>query len=87
MSKSAQQKFNEYLAECRETSDAVSEFMRASNENYGSYSYAAGSLETIVKDLISELPKARRAELRERFYRMAQQQKNEALFKQMKETA
>ena len=85
MAKSAQQRFNEYLEECRETNDAVNEFTKSSYENYKGYAYAAGALESIVKDLISELPKARRAELRQRFYDMAQKQKNEFLLKQIKE--
>ncbi len=84
--KSAQQKFNEYLAECHETTDAVNEFIKASLENYGNYAYACGSLECIVKDLIGELPKAKRAEMRERFRSMAQKQKNEHLAKVIKET-
>jgi chemotaxis protein histidine kinase CheA len=85
--KSAQQKFNEYLDECRETSDAVSEFVETSYDNYKSYSQAAGALESMVKDLISELPKARRAEIRERFRKMARDQQNEITFKQIKESA
>jgi len=85
MAKSAQDKFNEYLDECRETSDAVREFVNVSADNYKGYAYAAGALQIIVSDLIAELPKARRAELREQFYRMAQKQKNELLLKTVKE--
>ncbi len=87
MPKSAQQKFNEYLAESRETSNAVTEFISASYDNYGNYAYACGALESMVKDLIGELPKAKREEMRQRFRSMAQKQKNEHLAKMIKETA
>ena len=84
MPKSAQQKFNEYLDECRETSQAVTAFTSAAYDNYGNYAYACGSLESMVKDLIGELPKAKRAEMRQRFFDMAQKQKNELLAKTIK---
>lgn len=84
--KSAQQKFNEYLDECRETSDAVNQFINFSADNYKGYAYAAGALSTVLQDVIAELPKARRAEIRERLYRMAQDQKNELLAKTIKDT-
>jgi hypothetical protein len=87
MAKSAAQKWDEYLAECRETSAAVGEFTAASLENYGSYSYASGYLESMIKDLIGQLPKAKRVEIRNRFLTLAQQQKNEHLLKTIKETA
>lgn len=85
MAKSAAQKWDEYLAECRETNDAVNEFTRASYDNYGNYAYAAGYLESMIKDLIGQLPKAKRAELRDRFNALAQAQKNEQLMKTIKE--
>ena len=87
MPKTAQDKFDEYLAECRETTDAVNEFIDSSYKNYGSYAYTAGALQSIVTDLISELPRARRVSYRERLYRLAQQQKNETLARALKETA
>ena len=87
MAKSAAQKFDEYLSECRETSAAVSEFTAAAHENYGSYAYASGYLESIIKDLIGQLPKAKRVEIRNRFIALAQQQKNEHLLKTIKEAA
>lgn len=83
--KSAQQKFNEYLDECRETSDAVNQFVESSYDNYKSYGHAAGALITIVCDLIADLPKAKRAEMRQRLYNLAQKQKNELLAKTIKE--
>jgi hypothetical protein len=86
--KTAQEKFNEYLDECRETNDAVNEFVKASYDNNDrNYGYATGYLESVVKDLIGQLPKAKRAEIRNRFYSMAQKQKNELLAKTIKESA
>ena len=87
MPKTAQDKFDEYLAECRETTDAVNEFIDSSRENYGSYTYAAGALSTMLQDVIGQLPRARRAAYRERLYRLAQQQKNETLARALRETA
>jgi hypothetical protein len=85
MTKSAQQKFNEYLAECRETRDAINEVERASRENCdGSYAFACGVFSMMLGDVISELPKAKRAEMREQLYRIAQKQKNEYLAKVIK---
>ena len=87
MAKSAAQKFDEYLNECRETSSAINEFTKASFDNYGNYAYAAGYLESMIKDLIIQLPKAKRAEIRNRFLALAQTQKNELLLKTIKEAA
>jgi phage-related tail protein len=87
MAKSAAQKWDEYLSESRETSSAINEFTKASFENYGNYAYAAGYLESMIKDLIIQLPKAKRAEVRDRFYALAQTQKNELLLKTIKESA
>ncbi len=87
MTKSAQQKFNEVLEEMRETTMAVGEMVRASYDNYGNYAYACGALESMLKDAISELPKARRAEFRSQLLNLAQKQKNEHLAKTIKETA
>lgn len=86
MARSAQDKFNEYLDESRETNDAVNEFVKASYENNRTYSYTSGYLESMLKEVINELPKARRAEIRKRFLDMAQTQKNELLIKILKES-
>lgn len=87
MAKSAQEKFNEYLEECRETRDAINELERSSRENHdGSYAYACGVFSMLLGDVIAELPKARRAELRNQMYRTAQNQKNELLAKTIKES-
>ncbi len=88
MPKSARDKFNEYLAECRETRDAINEVERTSRENCdGSYAFACGVFSAMLGDVIAELPKARRAELRNQLYGIAQKQKNELLAKMIKETA
>lgn len=88
MPKSAQQKFSEYLDECRETRDAINEVEKASRENCdGSYAFACGVFSMMLGDVISELPKARRAELREQLFRIAQKQKNELLARTIKESA
>ena len=87
MPKSAQQKFNEYLDECRETRDAINELEKASRENHdGSYAYSCGVFSMLLGDVIAELPKARRAELREQLLRTAQKQKNELLAKKIKDS-
>ena len=86
MARSAQDKFNEYLAECRETRDAINEVEKAARENHeGSYAYACGVYSALLGDIISELPKARRAEIREQLLRTAQKQKNELLARTIKE--
>ena len=86
MPKSAQQKFSEYLDECRETRDAINEVEKASRENHdGSYAYACGYFATLLGDVIAELPKARREQLREQLYREAQKQSNAHLTKVIKE--
>lgn len=86
--KSARDKFNEYLAESRETRDAINQLEAASREHYeGSYAYACGYFATLLGDIIAELPKARRAELREQLFREAQKQKNLNLAKTIKESA
>ncbi len=86
MPKSAQEKFNEYLEECRETRDAINEVEKASRENHnGSYAYSCGVFSMLLGDVISELPKKRRAEIRDQLLRTAQQQKNEHLAKLLTE--
>lgn len=87
MPKTAQQKFNEYLDECRETRDAINELEKASRENHdGSYAYSCGVFSMLLGDIIAELPKARRAEIREQMLRTAQKQKNELMAKKIKDS-
>ena len=40
----------------------------------------------MIKDVINQLPKAKRVEIRKRFLALAQQQKNEYLMKQIKDS-
>lgn len=86
MPKSALERFEEYLAESRETSDAVNEFIDCSFENNKTYAHAAGSLGVIVQDLIRELPKDKRSQYRDRFYDMAKKQKEEHLINILKQS-
>lgn len=81
MAKSAQQKFNEYMDECRETNDSVNQLVDRSFDANGSYAYAAGFLGSILKEVIAELPKQRRADYRNRLYRQAQEFKNKMVDK------
>jgi hypothetical protein len=85
MPKSAQQKFNEYLEESRETSYSVNELVSTSNEATGGYAYATGFLSSVLQEAIAELPKARRADFRNRLLRQAQKHRNEMLVTAIKE--
>ncbi len=71
MAKSAQQRLNEFMDESRETRIAMGQFQEAAYTAYGSHSYAAGFLESKLIEVIMELPKQRRAELREIFKQQA----------------
>lgn len=85
--KTAQQKFNEYLDECRETRDAINALEIAARENHdGSYAYACGIYSVMLADTIAMLPKAKRAQMREQLLRHAQQQKNQLLAKKIKDS-
>ena len=64
MSKSAQQKFNEFCNESSDTRNYVRAFVRASYDKHGSYGHAAGYLESLVGNLIMELPKSKRESAR-----------------------
>jgi len=84
--KSAQQKFNEHLEESRETRDAINQLESASRDHYeGSYAYACGYFATLLGDIIAELPRARRQQLREQLNKEAQKQKNLHLAETIKE--
>jgi hypothetical protein len=87
--KSAQQKFNEYLDECRETREALGQFEKAVQEKYdgSGYAYIAGYMMTQLQDAITHLPKAKRAEFRETFLRAAKKFEQENLLKMIKESA
>ena len=89
MPKSAQQKFNEYLEECAETGNALTAFERAVQDKYDNhgYAYIAGYMMMQFREAVSELPKARRAEIRERFLREAKRFEQENLLNKIKEGA
>ena len=87
MAKSAQQRFNEYLDECQQSHNVINELNNSTNDLYGSYAYAAGFLGMTLADAISELPKAKRAEFRDRILKAADRAKHEFLLKTIKEAA
>lgn len=82
MAKSAQQKFNEYIDECRETSYSINELVDRSKEATDGYAYAAGFLGSVLQEAIAELPKARRADFRNRLLKQAQKFRDEMVDKQ-----
>ena len=86
MAKSAQQKFNEYLDECRETTQAVNALVNESNEYHEGYAFSAGFLGMMLQDAIGELPKAKRSEMRDRLLRKAQELRNLNLAKKIKDS-
>jgi hypothetical protein len=85
MAKSAQQKFDEYLAECRETSQSINEMVQSSYDLYGNYAYAAGYLQSVLAEVIDQLPKAKRDGIRNQLRRQAQNDKNATLANKLKE--
>lgn len=87
MAKSAQQKWNEYLDESRDTMNSINELTNRTNERYEGYAFAAGALGMILADAIGELPKARRAEFRDRILKIAEKARNEYLMNTIKDTA
>lgn len=86
MRKTAQQKFNEYLDECSQTRAAVNAFTDGSRQLYGDYAYAAGYYGSLVADLITQLPKAKREEYRQRLLRESKQIEQKFLISKIKET-
>lgn len=82
MAKSAQARFNEYLDECRETSNAVNELTNRSFDVNGNYAYAAGFLSSVLQEAIAELPRARREDYRRRLLRQAEKFQQEMVDKQ-----
>jgi hypothetical protein len=85
MAKSAQIKFDEYLAECRETSQSINEMVQSSYELYGNYAYSAGYLQSLLAEVIDQLPKAKREGLRNQLRRQAQNDKNAQLANTLRE--
>ena len=87
MPKSAQQRFNEYLAECQANTDAVNELVNQSFDRHRNYAHAAGVLCVILQEAMQGLPRARRAEIRERLYKVALDQKRAYLVDTLKQEA
>jgi len=85
MAKSAAQKFDEYLAECRETSQSINDMVESSCKLYGNYSYAAGYMQSMLAEVIDQLPKAKREGLRNQLRRQAQNDKNAQLANKLRE--
>lgn len=81
MRQTAQQKFNAYLDESRLTREAIRELETQSRAHRGefSYAFAAGVFAQMLGDVIMELPKARREELRNDLVRLANKERNQAL--------
>lgn len=71
MTKSAAVKIEEFLNECRGTRALLKEFSDVAKDKYGTYAYASGYFETMMADLIMELPKKRREELRAQLHNQA----------------
>ncbi len=80
-------RFEQYLAEFRETQQAVNAVTDSTYKLYEDYGYAAGYFGSMVADLVAQLPKAKRAEYREQMLRKAKEFENQYLLKQIKETA
>lgn len=75
---SARERLNAVFSEMDETRDAVNEFINHSyTAHQKSYAHATGALSVILEDAINLLPKAKRAEFRERLYRLAAEQKRD----------
>lgn len=87
MAKSAQQKLNEFFSESDETRAAVKAFTDAAFKNYEGYAYAAGWLESAFVQVVMQLPKAKREEIRREYAEMAKKQMDQYLLKQIKEGA
>jgi hypothetical protein len=89
MPKSAQQKWAEYLEECAETGNALTAFERAVQEKYDNqgYAYIAGYFMMQFREVVMELPRKRREEIRERFLREAKKFEQENFLRKIKESA
>jgi hypothetical protein len=86
MAKSATQRLNEFWGETDATRATVKSFTDAAYKNYGSHSYASGWLESTVCQLIMELPKKRREEMRQQFAEQAKKHEHQALLNTMKDS-
>ena len=79
--------FSVYLEECQKTTDALNAFERAVQTKYDNngYPYIAGYMMMQYREVVAELPKARRAEIQARFLREAQKFEQEHLLQTIKE--
>ena len=73
MAKSAAVKIEEFLNECHGTRAVLKELAEVSRAKYGDYGYAAGYLESVLVDVIMELPRARREAFRAQLHNKAYQ--------------
>lgn len=56
----AAEKLDLFFNEARGTRAVIKEFIDVSKDKYGTYGYSSGYLESLLVDVIMELPKARR---------------------------
>ena len=75
----AAEKLDLFRNECHGTRSLLREFVDVSYKRFGGHSYSSGYLESLVVDILMELPKARREEVREQLSRKAYQMAVEAV--------
>ena len=59
--------------------------VQSSYDLYGNYAYAAGYLQSVLAEVIDQLPKAKRDGIRNQLRRQAQNDKNATLANKLKE--
>jgi hypothetical protein len=67
-------------------SDVLRAFSEAARRNYGSHSFEAGYLQSVIISILPQLPKRQQKVLIEDMVRAAQRQEQEVVKKIMKET-
>jgi hypothetical protein len=67
-------------------SDVLRAFSEAARRNYGSHSFEAGYLQSVIISILPQLPKRQQKVLIEDMVRAAQRQEQEIVKKIMKET-
>lgn len=75
----ARQTFTQYLDEFRETQQAVNAMTDATYKAHDNYAYAAGYFGSLIADLVAQLPKAKRAEVRAQLLAKAEEFKKETV--------
>lgn len=68
-------------------SDVLRAFSEAARRNYGSHSFEAGYLQSVIISILPQLPKRQQKVLIEDMVRAAQRQEQEVVKKIMKEVA